>query len=115
MRRAGSALLTDGRGPRREGGRSRCAAALVGLLVPGLAACSEPTAGPTIRVDDAGWTPEPPSVVQPEEWFTFTVVNSRDIDVEFVVLRMNYGNVDDLPLVAGVVDNTRQVGGEPCA
>jgi hypothetical protein len=48
-------------------------------------------------------------MVQPGDWFTFTVVNSRDIAVEFVVLRMNYGNVDDLPLVAGVVDITRQV------
>ncbi len=93
----------------REDSRSSCAAAVAGLLVLGLAACSQPTPGPTIRIDDEGWTSDRPSIVQTREWFTFTVVNSRAIDVEFVVLEMNYGKVEDLPVVDGVVDITRQV------
>lgn len=109
MSRACLASSRNRHSPRSEGSRSRCAAVVAGLVVVGLTACSQPTTGPTIRVDNKGWTPDPPSIVQPGEWFTFTVVNSRDIDVEFVVLQMNYGNVDDLPVVDGVVDVTRQV------
>lgn len=48
-------------------------------------------------------------MVQTGEWFEFTVVNSRDAPVRFVVLNLNHGKVTDLSIVDGVVDVNRQV------
>ena len=86
----------------------RVPAVVVALLI-GLSACSPPTTGPVVRIDETGWTADPPSVVQQGDRFRFVVDNSLEVDVQFVILRLYYGEVTDLPLVEGVVDVSQQV------
>lgn len=79
------------------------------LMSIGLAACTEATQGPTILIDETGWTANPQSVVQSSDRFSFDLDNSLDTDVEFVLLRMDYGDVVDIPLEDGLVDVSQQV------
>jgi hypothetical protein len=81
--------------------------AIAGLLL--ISACSTPTAGPTVRINEQGWEADPAVIVQPGEAFTLTLVNELDSPVSFVLVQVNYGDVDELPLVDGVVDVSRQV------
>lgn len=99
----------------RNGGAAVVALALVGSTACSGIISSPATSGPTVQIDDE-WTVEPPSVVQPSDRFSFVVDNSLDEDVGFVLLRMDYGEVVDLPLADGVVDVSQQVvydGEEP--
>lgn len=75
-----------------------------------LAACAPPTQGPIVRIDDDGWTADPVSMVQEREWFEVTLVNSSQTEARFMIVRMEFGEVLDLPQVNGVVDVSRDQG-----
>lgn len=84
---------------------------LLGVLVSGtlMAACSSPTQGPTIQIGADGWTASPETMVQTSDRFEITIVNTTDTAVNFILVRMDYGDVKDIPVVDGVVDATAQV------
>ena len=74
-----------------------------------LAACSSPTQGPTIQIGADGWTASPETMVQASDRFEITIVNTTDTPAKFILVRMDYGDVKDIPVVDGVVDATAQV------
>ena len=82
---------------------------LAALLLVTVVGCSAPTQGPTIRIGPNGWVADPASTVQEGDVFEFTIENRLDVPVHFAVLRLDYGEPTDLPLVDGVVDVSRQV------
>jgi hypothetical protein len=75
-----------------------------------LTACGPPTQGPIVRIDDDGWTADPVSMEQEREWFEVTLINSSQTEARFVIVRMEFGEVLDLPQVNGVVDVSRSQG-----
>jgi hypothetical protein len=79
------------------------------VAAAGCSVLSPPTQGPEVRIGPNQWTAEPVSMVQTGEWFEFTVENTLDTGVRFVVLTLNYGKVSDIPVVDGLVDVNRQV------
>lgn len=72
-----------------------------------LSSCSQPTQGPTVRIGEDGWAANPPTMTQERLTFELTLVNALDRPVSFVIVRMDYGEVTDLPLVNGVPDVDR--------
>jgi len=75
-----------------------------------LTACAPPTQGPVVRIGNDGWTADPVSMVQEREWFEVSIINSSQAEARFVVVRMEFGEVLDLPQVNGVVDVSRDQG-----
>lgn len=85
---------------------------LTAFLLVSAVSCSvlsPPTQGPDVRIGPNQWTADPASMVQTGDWFRFTVENTLDTEVRFVVLTLDYGKVTDIPVVDGVVDVNRQV------
>jgi len=75
-----------------------------------LSGCFQPpTQGPIVDIGEDGWIADPPTIAQTRERFEVTLVNSLDTSVSFIIVRMDYGEVTDLPLLNGVVDVNRQV------
>ena len=79
---------------------------LGGALVWGilLASCSSPMQGPTIQIAADGWTANPETMVQTSDRFEITIVNSTNTPVNFIIFRMDYGDIKDIPLVDGLPD-----------
>ena len=48
-------------------------------------------------------------MVQTSDRFEIAIVNTTDTPVNFILVRMDYGDVKDIPVVNGVVDATAQV------
>ena len=63
-----------------------------------------PTQGPTIQIGADEWTANPKTMVQTKGQFELTLVNSTDTRVNFVIVRMDYGDVKDIPLMDGLPD-----------
>lgn len=72
-----------------------------------LAACSSVTQGPTVRIADSGWTVQPSSVDQPSGQFDLVVVNETAEVQRFLVVGLDKGEPDELPIVNGLLDTTR--------
>lgn len=81
---------------------------LVLLLV--LTACAPPTQGPVVHISEDGWTADPVTMVQEREWFELSIINSSQAEARFVIVRMEFGDVLDIPQVDGVVDVSRGQG-----
>lgn len=75
-----------------------------------VSSCQAPTTGPTVNAGEDGWIADPLTTMQERERFEVTLVNSLDTPVSFVIVRLDYGEATDLPVVNGVVDVNRTRG-----